>query len=193
MKWRYIFSGLILLSFQACNAVENDSCSYNFDNFLLKNDSISIESNCDTLKLMSYCMKYTSISKETNCLKKNLGEFKNHSEVSYRDNDLNLARFHSRRMDFFILYFIYNNLFLNDNNEYELIYLSNGDDKIVGEYGNKEESKAIKEVVELYKKWLNSIQEIGLENARKKNLDPFSNSDFKWVLKKKEKYELPFK
>lgn len=192
---RYIIYGIfILICFQSsCNA-ETDSCYNNFDTILLKHDSVYIQSGCDTLELMNYNMKYTSVSKETFCLKKNLGKLKSRSELTFRDNTSNLARFHSRRMDFFMLYFIYNNLFL-DNSEviYDLIYISKGENKIVGEYGNIEESIHLKEITKLYEIWLIKVNELGLEEARKQNVNPFSNTEFKWELKVKEKYEFPFK
>ncbi len=191
---RYIYGIFILICVQSsCNA-ETDSCYTKFDDFLLKHDSVYVQNDCDTLELINYCMKYVLISKETFCLRKNLGKFKNRSELTFRDNKLNLARFHSRRMDFFILYFIYNNLFL-DNSEvvYDLIYISKGENKIVGEYGSNEESVFLMDITKLYKIWLNKVNELGLEEARKQNINPFSNTEYKWELKVKEEYELPFK
>jgi len=73
-------------------------------------------------------------------------------------------------------------LFYGNTDFAEAVALVEDPPKLVGEYDAEEynSSAAVKKSFASYRKWFKEVQKIGLEEARKRKMDPLTGSGVKW-------------
>ena len=110
-----VISFLFILLANLLNGQNYTSNDCNFYEVIVKNDTLSVQ--CDTLELIDYCLSLKNDKQVTNLLQKYLYTSASRESVSYRNKELSMAQSLDRQLNFYILYYVYFNLFLNEEHK----------------------------------------------------------------------------